>query len=294
MERPAGIENVAPLRQQVWDHLAGRRRMPLTFAHPDDRLAFWDAVSEVLDEPQSTFVYWGELRAHRKREMASIVSPTEVNMPPVSHNPEALDSGNAQLLYTISARSSANDPSNTLNIQGQRSTDFQFPLSLDHKLFVLIQHNALRGAMTNMAILIQLNNNSIFQGYDDFYTEDLAIPEDAPASLQATHLQRTVPHDAWIDIIPYPALRDNIISRQASIDTDEICDDFVGGMYDGLSEVESRGLILWGIPWSMDGWEISEGFARKWSFLLEGCGDLIESTNKWRDTRGDERLVVEV
>jgi hypothetical protein len=89
-------------------------------------------------------------------------------------------------------------------------------------------------------------------------------------------------------------MRDNILRNQDNLDADALCDDFLGGMGEGLSEVQGRGMILWGEPWSEDGWEISEGFARKWSFLLKGCTDLIESTNRWREARGEERLVVEV
>ena len=40
--------------------------------------------------------------------------------------------------------------------------------------------------------------------------------------------------------------------------------------------------------------QISEGFARKWAFLLKGCGDLIKSTNRWRKVRGEKRLIVEM
>ena len=39
---------------------------------------------------------------------------------------------------------------------------------------------------------------------------------------------------------------------------------------------------------------MSEGFVRKWGFLLAGCADVIEFTNRWRDIRGEERLIVEV
>jgi len=171
---------------------------------------------------------------------------------------------------------------------------FEFSLSVDHKLFVLIQYNALQGAMTNMSILLHLYNRPL-ECWADYYTEDLPTPPDnAPTSLQFTYLQKTVSHESWIDIIPYAVMRDNILRNQDSLDTDALCDDFLGGMYEGLSEVQSRGMILLGESWSEDGWEISEGFARKWSFLLKGCGDLMESTNRWREVRGEDRLVVEV
>ena len=174
-----------------------------------------------------------------------------------------------------------------------RST-FEFPLPVDHRLFVLIQHNALRGVPANMSILLQLNGRYL-EGGADFYTEDLpTLPHNAPPSLQSTYLQKTVSHESWIDVIPCATMRDNILKNQDNLDADALCDDLLSGMYEGLSEVQSRGLVLWGEPWSTNGWEISEGLARKWSFLLKGCGDLIESTNKWRKVRGEERLVVEV
>jgi hypothetical protein len=33
---------------------------------------------------------------------------------------------------------------------------------------------------------------------------------------------------------------------------------------------------------------------RKWGFLLRGCGEIIEVTNRWRAVRDEEPLVVEV
>lgn len=73
------------------------------------------------------------------------------------------------------------------------------------------------------------------------------------ASPHATYLWYTVKHESWVDIIPYAALRDNIPRDQDNLDSDALCDDFLGGMYKGLSEVQDRGMILWGEPWSEDG-----------------------------------------
>ena len=70
---------------------------------------------------------------------------------------------------------------------------------------------------------------------------------------------------------------DNILINQDNMNGDVLCDDFLGGIYDGLSEIESRGLILWGERWCEGGWEISEGFARKWVFFLKGCAGLSEA-----------------
>ncbi|PMD32353.1 hypothetical protein L207DRAFT_518732 [Hyaloscypha variabilis F] len=253
------------LHELIQDHLTGRRRIPIAFELPQSREAFWAAL-ETLDEPQSTFAYWAELREYRKHQITSALS---------EHN----SSGTLSLDSLLS---------------GDQYSSLDFPLSVDHQLFTLIQCNSLRGALTNMFILLHLDGRSL-NGWADFYTEDLPPPPDtAPLSLRPTQLQTTITHEAWVDVLPYPAMRDNILLSQDHIDVDALCDDLVGGMYDGLSEIESRGLILWGEPWREDGWEISEGFARKWSFLLKGCAGLVEATNRWREARGEERLVVEV
>jgi hypothetical protein len=145
-----------------------------------------------------------------------------------------------------------------------------------------------------MSILLHINGRP-FEDWAEFYTEDLTVSKDkAPPSLQPTELQKALPHESWIDVIPYANLRDNILLYQDSIDADDLCNDFLGGMYEGVGDVQGRGMVLWGEPWCTTGWEISEGFARKWSFLLDGCNDLIESTNRWRGSRGEERLVFEV
>lgn len=55
-----------------------------------------------------------------------------------------------------------------------------------------------------------------------------------------------------------------------------------------------RGMLIWGEPWRIDGWEVTEGFLRKWGWLLKGCDEMIEASNRWRGLRGEEPLVVEV
>lgn len=54
------------------------------------------------------------------------------------------------------------------------------------------------------------------------------------------------------------------------------------------------GIVAWSDPWLPCGWEITEGFARKWSFLLKGCSDVVFAANQWRERRDEEPLVVEI
>lgn len=107
-----------------------------------------------------------------------------------------------------------------------------------------------------------------------------------------TPLQRSVPHEPWVDLFPLPALRDNIIQLWGSFDTCEICDDVLGTMYDAelTSHGERNGLFVWGDPWDVNSWELMEGFVSKWSGLLAGCHELIYATHQWRERKGEEPL----
>jgi hypothetical protein len=42
-----------------------------------------------------------------------------------------------------------------------------------------------------------------------------------------------------------------------------------------------------------ESWEVDEGFARKWRRLLRGCDALVRSSNHWRASRGEKRLVLD-
>lgn len=78
------------------------------------------------------------------------------------------------------------------------------------------------------------------------------------------------------------------------IDQDELCRDLVGGLFEGFNDVDEVGIVVWNDPWHLSGWEITEGFARKWGCLLKGCHEVVEAANKWRALRNEDRLIVEV
>jgi hypothetical protein len=85
----------------------------------------------------------------------------------------------------------------------------------------------------------------------------------APPTFDFTTLQKSTPHEHWIDIVPCAQLRDNLIiatTQDPTFDGDEFCIDLVGGIFEGHSGVEMRGLLVWADPWSPCGWEVSVGF----------------------------------
>lgn len=114
-----------------------------------------------------------------------------------------------------------------------------------------------------------------------------------PPTLQPTSLQRTILHHPWIDLFPFPRLRDNVLTgmEAGAVDDDELCTDILEVKDEDLSGRPS--LIVWGEPWDWAAWEANEAFLWKWGFLARGCSELLEATNRWRTKRGEKTFVLE-
>lgn len=103
-------------------------------------------------------------------------------------------------------------------------------------------------------------------------------------------MQRTIPHGIWIDLLPHGRMRDNALGRVDLLQSNSLCDDLMGGLYEGKNTVEEVGMLVWSDPWTVDGWEMTEGFVRKWGFLVRDCWELMTATNRWRTQRGEEPM----
>ncbi|KAE8133568.1 hypothetical protein BDV38DRAFT_257972 [Aspergillus pseudotamarii] len=108
-----------------------------------------------------------------------------------------------------------------------------------------------------------------------------------PSSLQPTFIQRTIHHHPWLDLLPIPEMRDNLILAEDSYDETRLCLDMKG---DGNVNTGQTGIIVWSDPWDPSGWEVTESFARSWGWVLRGCWDLRRSTNSWRARRNERPL----
>jgi hypothetical protein len=174
--------------------------------------------------------------------------------------------------------------------------EFIAPLSPDHRLLILVSYNVLRGIHTNLNILSlhHLITMECRRGIGNMPL--FPAPFNVPPSLMRTPLQNSKPHGEWIDLIPCPTMRDNAIRHESTIDHDDLCTDVMGGLYDPhkVTDIEKNGMLVWSDPWDVTGWELTEGFVKKWGFLVRGCHDMIAATNKWRATRAEEPLVIEV
>lgn len=170
-----------------------------------------------------------------------------------------------------------------------------FPLCSDH-LITLLQYNTLRALAVNRTLVTGIPTTPLDCAQET--THIVSYPtrsEIMPPELLPTVLQQTVPHGDWIDFFPSPEGRDRLIQAAGTFDEDDLWADLVGGLYEGYpdDEMERRGMIAWSPPWKMSGWEMSEGFMKKWFWIFEDSPGALESTNRWRMQRCEEPLVCE-
>jgi hypothetical protein len=196
-------------------------------------------------------------------------------------------------------------------------------LPADH-LLTLIQFNVLRALRATKDVIWQSALYSIPE-----LAPNAEISEDAlfsravithaskslPSSLAPVQSQTSFLHFVWVDIIPFPTMRENFITWEKQFNHAELVNDLVGNLVDAASIPEPfstvhvhpipcnlnlvnaaddevttsrNGLIVWGEPHLVDSWEATPGFLRKWGWAVQGCHDLIESSNRWRVRRGEE------
>ncbi|KAL2061265.1 hypothetical protein VTL71DRAFT_7538 [Oculimacula yallundae] len=159
-------------------------------------------------------------------------------------------------------------------------------------LLTLIQFNVFRALVSNTSAMGFPFDWLSAEAESPFNTSH-STPIDLsqyPPNLQPTALQICIPHHPWIDLFPFPALRDTMLLQGEDFDEDDLCYDLVEICH---APSERSGLIVWADAWNPESWEMTEEFARKWGWMLRGCEDLMRSTNFWRRQRGEEDLIVE-
>lgn len=167
---------------------------------------------------------------------------------------------------------------------------------LDH-LNIIVRVNVLAAFAHNATLLgfkfrgLSCSNlvSSFTQQRGPDLIETVTLPQGCPDWLHPTPLQMTVRHHPWIDLIPIPRLRDNILRtiQYGTQDNTPLAMDILD-VRDMRSEAAR--LIVWGESWDPDGWEASVPFLRKWGGVLEGCPEMIEATNSWRQKRGERKV----
>jgi hypothetical protein len=102
-----------------------------------------------------------------------------------------------------------------------------------------------------------------------------------PPSLKPTALQLREAHLPYIDLIPFPSLRDNLLRAGSLVGVAEMWVDLINHVR------------VWGkTPWERRGWEFQEAFVSKWWWLVDD--EVLDEANFWRVSRGEEHIDLEV
>lgn len=109
-----------------------------------------------------------------------------------------------------------------------------------------------------------------------------------PPSLRPTKTQRRITHHPWLDFFPLPKMRDNLIQAGDDWDDGELCHDIMG--FWNTPSSGDAGLLVWGEPWDIRNWEVTEAFLKKWQWVVRGCPELMNATNAWRTKRGEKLI----
>lgn len=158
----------------------------------------------------------------------------------------------------------------------------------------LSQYNFIRALLANVDVLGLSDEEMSDDALSPFNSvagparanSSRARLSELPAGLRPTEVQRTVLHHPWIDLLPVPAMRDNILRRDLDeFDECELCHSMRG-----LTPDHNTGVLVWRDPWDPTGWEVTEEFAKSWGWAIAGCWDLLRSTNNWRARRGEKPL----
>ncbi|PTB47855.1 hypothetical protein M431DRAFT_101334 [Trichoderma harzianum CBS 226.95] len=108
--------------------------------------------------------------------------------------------------------------------------------------------------------------------------------------------QILVKHHPYIDILPFPTLRRNLIMHQKEIDEDEFLNDTLTGLicWGGVGKVRNdtdnvTGHAAAETAWDARSWEAKVWFLRKyWCLLGREDGELVRQSEWWRSVRGEE------
>ncbi|PIG69582.1 hypothetical protein AARAC_002745 [Aspergillus arachidicola] len=157
----------------------------------------------------------------------------------------------------------------------------------------LVQFNTSRSLVANAEILGYTTSRMSPSAWSHFTAVDgnESFLNILPATLRPTALQCNVPHHPWIDLLPVAEVRDNLIRQDTSTyDAAQLCRDMRG--FQCVSSGHG-GVLVWGEPWDPQGWEVTEAFAQKWPWVVQGSRSLLRSTNYWRAKRGEPALYLQ-
>ncbi|KAF3930344.1 hypothetical protein ABW19_dt0207931 [Dactylella cylindrospora] len=178
-------------------------------------------------------------------------------------------------------------------LQSFTSTSFNFPdeANLSIPAFSLLRACTLIARRLKVCHLLW-----DFTATSLFYGSTSSDHHDLPADLQPTITQLTVPHHPMLDLLPWPKVRDKLIStfrlqettwpvhKSERLNVLRLVYDMENSEADGLEGVRVNGIDAF----DGSGWEVGQGFFTVWWWALDP--QVVGRSNYWRNQRGDPKL----
>ncbi|KAF3311855.1 hypothetical protein TWF173_007942 [Orbilia oligospora] len=137
-----------------------------------------------------------------------------------------------------------------------------------------------------------------FTATSPFYGSTSSLHRDLPSDLQPTAVQLKTPHHPVLDILPWPKVRDRLITtfsmeesmwpvhQSEKLTLWRLVSDMDNAEEDGLEGVRINGSDAF----DGSGWEVGQGFFSVWWWALDR--DVIGRSNYWRIQRGNSKLAL--
>ena len=156
----------------------------------------------------------------------------------------------------------------------------------EHQLVVVIPYDRAKFQSYIRNMFKPLLNPAVHSSHEMHLTVLKSLEPMLPRAFKPTTAQLETPHYYGIDMIPFPTLRDRLISLGMEVsrgfiqELGECGDDDDDDDDDGFSQV-----IIWGEDFLNEmSWEISQGVLERWGWLLGQ--EFVQRANFWRRQRG--------
>lgn len=152
---------------------------------------------------------------------------------------------------------------------------------MTQNLMVLVPHSISEIRSSLHALLAPVLDYGVISNPQTHLATLAAIGSQLPSQLRPTTAQLSIPHHAYIDMIPSPSLRDSLINAGSANATA-----FMKQVCTIACEIEDQGQItIWGEDWMNEiCWEFSANVLEQWGWLLGG--EWGRRANFWRRQRG--------
>ncbi|KAH7145406.1 hypothetical protein B0J13DRAFT_665731 [Dactylonectria estremocensis] len=261
----------------------------LNHNHSSETLALgedWDGVTSTTERRKLQNCH--NQRAYRRRKQQDRPSQALVEVPVAAPKKALRVPSNSEAGNEVDGRVQS-----ILHMSKQAQTEYLTSQRCPEKLLSIMQINIFHALHRNSEALGQptlwllcdsvcpFGNTSPQNTLNPLnHISSTGIEARYPRSLGPTPLQLATPHHPWVDLFPWPELRDKVIGlcyMTEVMDDEDLCLDMAE--FDAPCNRDSVSLIEATVP-----------FLKESDWLLEGCTQLLEGTNYWRAERGERRL----